>query len=243
MIGTDLTQRCGHPSPRGIPIAFSRRRPFKQGHPIGLGFARRLGQCCRQLLKQRMVRAHRHPLISGHEVSHDKGDHTHNRWHADFNSRRARPIPQISQHGLPWSSLRSLHWCSGASPTPIPLSEHLEEDSVSRRRSRSGIGRSMSKLEYLPPLILLACAAALYLGSREGFDAVIPEVPEESLPAILFRGHCMERSDQIYQNEIAIHRKTEKIVGYGRFRDDMHGKGLTRITTERLEREEQCKQS
>ena len=101
----------------------------------------------------------------------------------------------------------------------------------------------MSKLEYLPPLILLACAAALYLGSREGFDAVIPEVPEESMPAIFFHGHCMERSDQIYQNEIAIHRKTEKIVGYGRFRDDMHGKGLTRITTERLEREEQCKQS
>lgn len=92
-------------------------------------------------------------------------------------------------------------------------------------------------------LILLACAAALYLGSREGFDAVIPEVPEESLPAIFFHGHCMERSDQIYQNEIAIHRKTEKIVGYGRFRDDIHGKGLTRITTERLEREEQCKQS
>ena len=78
--------------------------------------------------KPRMVRAHRHPLISDHEVSHDKGDHTHNnRWHADFNSRRARPIPQISQHGLPWSSPRSLHWCSGASPTPIPLSEHLKK--------------------------------------------------------------------------------------------------------------------
>ena len=164
-----------------------------------------------------MVRAHRHPLISGHEVSHDKGDHTHNRCHADFNSRRARPIPQISQHGLPWSSLRSLHWCSGASPTPIPLSEHLEEDSVSRRRSRSGFGRSMSKLEYLPPLILLACAAALYLGSREGFDAVIPEVPEESLPAIFFHGHCMERSDQIYQNEIAIHRKLRRLLVTGDF--------------------------
>ena len=43
-IGTRIALTCeGH-----------RNTALKKGHHIGLGFARRLGQCCRQLLKQRI---------------------------------------------------------------------------------------------------------------------------------------------------------------------------------------------
>ena len=117
----------------------------------------------------------------------------------------------------------------------------------------------MSKLGYWPPLILLACAAAFYLGSRDGFDGLIPEVPErdspeepsqnrellkdEKPPAISAHERCMERSDEIYRSEVINFIRIEKLVGVGRFQDDMHGKGLNRITRERLEREEQCQQN
>ena len=51
---------------------------------------------------------------------------------------------------------------------------------------------------------------------------------------------CLERSNEIYAEEISEFEAIERKVGYFRMRNDRYGKGFHAITKQRLAREAQC---
>ena len=69
-------------------------------------------------------------------------------------------------------------------------------------------------------------------------DVAVPNQLDDQ--TLLFREKCLNRSNEIYAEEVSEFEAIERKVGYFRMRDDGYGKGFHAITKDRLAREAEC---